>query len=197
MSTINSKSLQRNTVLVLIILAVIALRTWFAGDSDNLAPFANFSPLGAMALFGGAYLIGWRGFAFPILAIWVSDILLNRFFFYGEWVLFYEGAFWTYGAFALMVLVGRFILQNVTVSKFLFSAVTVVLIHWIVTDFGVWMQGTLYPKTAAGFWASLVAAIPFERNFLIGTLAYGAVLFGAFEWLKNRHPVLRREVAAA
>jgi hypothetical protein len=39
--------------------------------------------------------------------------------------------------------------------------------------------------------ACLVAAIPFELNFLAGTVVYSAILFGAFEWMKKRYSALQ------
>jgi hypothetical protein len=49
----------------------------------------------------------------------------------------------------------------------------------------------MYPKTWAGYYTSLIAAIPYERNFIIGTLLYSGVLFGLFEWMKQRYTALQ------
>jgi len=182
----------KDWILFLFILSVAMLRVWLSGsDSETISPFSNFTPIGAMALFGGAYFSRARAFIFPLLTLWLSDILLNRFVFYGEWRFFYEGFYWTYGAFALMVLTGEVLLKKVNVKNVLVSSLIVVFIHWIVTDLGVWLEGTMYPKTLYGYWLCLVAAIPFERNFLIGTLLYSGIMFGAVEWLKTRYATLR------
>ena len=71
------------------------------------------------------------------------------------------------------------------------STLVIVFIHWIVTDFGVWFKNPAYTQDVAGFWACLEKAIPFEIRFLEGTLIYGALLFGAFEVLKSKYPVLK------
>ena len=81
--------------------------------------------------------------------------------------------------------------KNVSVKNILLAAVTITFIHWIVSDMGVWLASSRYPKTPAGFWACLTAAIPFERNFLLGTLVYSAIMFGSFEWMKAKYPSLR------
>jgi len=161
--------------------------------NDVMGPLSNFSPIGAMALFGGAYFAKSKAFAFPLLALWLGDILLNRFVYFGEWVIFYEGFYWIYGAFALMVLVGTWLLKQVTIPNFLLSTLVITLIHWIVTDLGVWLGGTMYPMTWAGWWACLVAAIPFEINFFLGTLIYGTVMFGLFEWFEFKFPILKTQ----
>ncbi|MDN5204116.1 hypothetical protein QQ008_22175 [Fulvivirgaceae bacterium BMA10] len=159
----------------------------------HIPTLSNFSPIGAMALFGGAYFSRERAFIFPLLTLWLSDIVLNKLVFYGEWRLFYEGFYWVYGAFALMVLVGKLILQHkTTIKNFAVATITIVMIHWIITDIQPWLSGTLYPKTLAGYGACLIAALPYERNFLIGTLIYGAIMFGVFEWMQFKIPALRR-----
>ncbi|HHP7241738.1 MAG TPA: DUF6580 family putative transport protein [Cyclobacteriaceae bacterium] len=180
----------RFLILFGLILLMAILRVVFTFDKD-LSPLSNFTPIGAMALFGGAYFTRGKAFAFPLITLLVSDIILNRFIYFGEWKLFYESFIWTYLAFALMVVVGQWLLKKVNVKNFLLSSLIIVFIHWIVTDFGVWMIGTMYPMTLTGYWACLVAAIPFERNFLAGTLIYGGVLFTAFEWMQAKIPSLR------
>jgi len=180
----------RFLILFGLILLMAILRVVFTFDKD-LSPLSNFTPIGAMALFGGAYFTRGKAFAFPLITLLVSDIILNRFVYFGEWKLFYESFIWTYLAFALMVVVGQWLLKKVNVKNFLLSSLIIVFIHWIVTDFGVWMIGTMYPMNLTGYWACLVAAIPFERNFLAGTLIYGGVLFTAFEWMQAKVPSLR------
>jgi hypothetical protein len=146
-----------------------------------------------MALFGGAYFSGkGKAFGFPLLTLFISDLFLS-FTLFNELRsgLLYGGWYWTYGAFALMTLSGRWIIKKATVPSVLLAAIVAVLIHWIVSDFGVWLDGNLYPKTAYGFLECLIAAIPYEWNLLAGTVIYGAILFGGFEVLKNRYTVLR------
>lgn len=180
----------RSLVLFLFVLITGAWR-FFISSSGEVSILSNFSPLGAMALFGGVYFKNWKGFAFPLLTIWVSDIFMNRYVFFGEWKFFYDGFIWVYGAFALMVLVGKWLNPNRSVMRFLSSSLLIVFIHWIVTDIGVWLGSSVYPQTLAGFWACLVAAIPFEFRFLAGTLIYGVVLFGSFEWVSHKFPSLQ------
>lgn len=178
-------------ILLLFIFIIAGLRILLSTD-PAFAPLANLSAVGAMALFGGAYLRSWKAFAFPLLALFISDLFISRFAYWGgNWTFLYEGAGFVYGAIALMVLVGYFLLSQKTVGRFLLSSLAIVGIHWIVTDLGVWLGSSMYPQTLSGFWACLLAAIPFERNFLLGTLVYGGVMFGAFEWMKLRYPQLQ------
>ena len=61
---------------------------------------------------------------------------------------------------------------------------------FIVTNFGVWALGSLYPKTMEGLITCYLAAVPFFRNTLIGDAFYTAVLFGGFALAERRFSVL-------
>jgi hypothetical protein len=181
----------RTLILLLMILAITAFRLLVTFNSDELK-FANFSSIGAVALFGGAYFKDHvKAFAFPLLSLLISDFVLYTTIYkqYVDMLLVQE--LWTYVAIALMVLVGRVLLEKVTVANLLLSTLAIVFIHWIVSDFGSWYHNPLFTQDLAGFWACLVKAIPFEIRFLEGTVIYGALLFGAFEILKAKYPVLK------
>jgi hypothetical protein len=178
----------RTMALSLLVLLMAAVRVVFSLGLQH-SPMSNFSTIEAMALFGGAYFNNWtKSFLFPLLTLWLSDLLLNRFLYYHEWRWFFEGFYWTYGAFALMVITGNLIIKKVNLIRILSASLIVVLIHWIITDLGVWMGGTMYPKTLSGWWACLVVAIPFEINVFAATLLYNALFFGLFQWMIRRYP---------
>ena len=180
------------TVLLLFVTATAALRVIFNFNYD-ISPVANFSPLGAMALFGGTYFNKkWKAFTLPLAMLFLSDLILHQTVFkaYGNGLL-YQGWYWVYGAFVLMTFVGRK-MKKVTINAFLLSVITCVLIHWIVTDLGVWIGSKIYAQNISGFVSCLANAIPFEWRFLAGTLIYGIILFGLFEWMKRKYIILRR-----
>jgi hypothetical protein len=181
----------RTVALLLMIAAVAALRL-ATSFSPELSPIAVFTPLGAMALFGGAYFNGyWKPFAFPLLTLFASDLILSFTVFSSmRSGLLYAGWYWTYGAFALMTVAGKFIIKDATVKNIAIAGITAVLIHWLVSDIG----GCLQEKNTSGIFTvyiqRLITAIPYELRFLASTLIYSAVLFGSFEWLQKRYPVL-------
>lgn len=161
-----------------------------SGDSSGLA---NFSPLGAMALFGGAYFDRkWKAFSFPLGMLFLSDLVLHLTVFQNMGPgLLYGGWYWVYGSFALMVVAGRNMLRKRSFTRFLLSVVVCVLIHWIGTDTGVWIGSRLYTQDIPGYLSCLRNAIPFEWRFISGTMVYGLVLFGSFEWMQGRYRVLQ------
>lgn len=176
----------RTWVILLIIIGFAALRGL---SPDRFGDLANFTPVGAIALFGGVYFKNhWQAFLLPLLVLLVSDAVINYGYF-GEFTLLYEGVSWVYLSFALIVLLGRTI-KNVKPGSVLLGALGSVLIHWIVTDFGVWLNNPAFEQNIAGFLNCLVLAIPFEKNFLAGTLLYSALMFGGFELVKSYIPKL-------
>ncbi len=168
----------RAGLLVLMILSAGAWRLLVSNGSTSLA---NFTPIGAMALFGGCYFAEkWKAFLVPIMTLWLSDLFLNYFVYYHEIRFFYDGFLWTYGSFALMVMMGTYI-KKVNVKSVLFAGISAALLHWIISDFGVWMVGHLYPHTFQGLVTCYVFAIPYLTNMIIGNIAFGGIMFGAFE----------------
>jgi hypothetical protein len=186
----------RNAVLFAFMVVVALMRIFLSAEAP-MNPIATFTPLGAMALFGGTYFNNrMKSVLFPVLTLWMSDIILNRFVYYNEWRFFYEGFYWTYISYALMAVAAKFMIRKVTVANIIWASLAATLIHWIGTSPGCFMiENSMYPKTVAGYFTSLVAAIPYEKNFLIGSLAYSGVLFGGFEWLQRRYTALRPQPA--
>jgi len=131
----------------------------------------NFTPIGAMALFSGAYF-GRRllAFAAPIGAMVVSDAVLG----------FYSGFWVTYLAIGLVVLIGWLALSRVSPLRVGVAAVASSVTFFLVSNFGTWALSSMYPHTSAGLAACYVAAIPFFQNTLAGDLFYATMLFGGF-----------------
>ena len=178
----------RNSFLILVIVAAAATRFVNLGSFSS---WTNFTPIGAMAMFGGAYFSDKiKAYAVPLLTLFASDLLLNYIYFQ-KLTFFYDGVFWVYMSFLLMVFVGTF-LKKINVVNVVLASVAAVFIHWIVSDIGVvLMAGSMYPKTFTGYLAALTAAVPFERNLLVSNLVYSFFMFGAFELAKMKFPALK------
>lgn len=174
-----------HSVLLLIFITAIAAVRVIINFDTQISPLANFSPVGAMALFGSAYFNKrWKAFSFPLLMLFLSDFILQQTVFkaYGNGIL-YGGWYWVYGAFALMTIAGRWLLKKITIKNFILSVFVCVFIHWIVSDIGVWYGSRIFLQNLAGYISCLAVAIPYELRFLTGTLVYGIILFGSFEGL--------------
>ncbi len=187
----------RLSLLLLFITVTAALRVF--GATNASGALSNFTPIGAMALFGGTYFTTkWKGYFFPLLALFVSDLVMMKIFYPNlSNGLLYDSWYWTYIAFASMVLIGSFI-KKVSAKTVVIGALIAALSHWIITDFGVWLggctditTGQLYTRDINGLVKCYALAIPYLKNMLIGNLVYGAVLYGGFEYLQIRYPSLK------
>jgi hypothetical protein len=177
----------RNWILFFIIIAAAATRFIYL---DGQSTWSNFTPVGAIALFGGTYFTSRiKAYMVPLITLFVSDLFIT-YAYTGEWTLFYGGFAWVYICFAIMVFIGSLI-KKVNVGSVFLASTAGVFIHWIVTDIEPWLSGTMYNKDITGYYQSLVAAIPFERNLLLGNLIFGAVLYGGFELAKSKFSVLK------
>ncbi len=142
----------------------------------------NFTPIGAMALFGGAYFARRAlAFAAPRVALLLSDAIIG----------FHTGMPFVYAGVALIVLIGWAVRARMTPFRIATAAVISSVLFFTVTNFGVWLSSGMYPQTLSGLAACYVAAIPFFQNTLAGDLAYTALLFGGFALLERRVPLLR------
>jgi len=170
----------------------------FAAALSRLLPHPpNFSPIEAVALFGGAYFIN-RGWALlvPLLAMFVSDLALGLVNGGIYWSWFASaGSLLIYACIALSTLLGFGLRGKVSGGRVLGYSLAGSVLFFLVTNFGTWLGGALYPQTGAGLAAAYVAGIPFFQWTVAGTLFYSALLFGGFELLRNRHPALRTQTA--
>jgi hypothetical protein len=176
----------RISVIVALIL-IVAL--------SRLTPIYNFSPLGALGLFGAAYFKRkWQVFLIPIAAIWISDVLVNNVLYssyYSSFTWVYDGFYWQYGSYLLIALVGLFIFKKVNATRVLAGALSATVLFFFVSNFGSWASSPLYPKSFAGLMSAFAAGIPFIKGTLLGNLIYSGVLFGSFALLQRKFPVLR------
>ena len=135
-------------VLILIIFGII---------SRVIPHPPNFSPLTAIALFGGLNFNNKKiAFVIPLLILIISDFFLG----------FSSINIIVYISFILVVFIGTRIkkisLQNILLSSFIF---------FLVSNFGVWIIG--YPITLDGLILCYTMAIPFFGYSIAGDIFFG------------------------
>jgi hypothetical protein len=155
----------------------------------------NFTPIGAMALFGAAYFSRQAlTLAVPFIALFVSDLVLNNVIYrqyYPEFTLI--TSWWIYAAFGLVMLAGWLLLrQNVSPTRVVAASLTASAIFFLVTNFSVWAESAMYPKTPAGLMACYTAGLPFLKNTVLGDLFFSAALFGVYEWAARRQVAVQK-----
>ena len=173
---------------------VLALVVLTAAMSRLLPHPPNVTPVGAMAIFGGAYFTSrWQSVLMPLAALWLSDLVLNNVIykaFFPTFTVFYEGAAWIYGAFALVAVLGIVFLKKIKTINVVAVSLVASVLFFLITNFGVWASGTMYPKTGVGLVACYTAGLPYLLNTLGGDLLWCSILFGGFEWAKKQFPSL-------
>ena len=153
-------------ILIIIVLAAVT----------RLIPHPpNFTPLIAMGLFGGAYLQS-RSLAvlIPIGAMFLSDLFLG----------FHGTVYFVYGSFLLVTILGMILIKKITIINCTVAALSSSFLFFLITNLGVWLTSSYYPKNIQGILSCYTMALPFFGNTLVGTLLYSSVMFGGYELLK-------------
>ena len=169
-----------NRTLVWVAIALVVF-----GITMRLLPHpANLAPIGAIALFGGAVLPRKLGWWLPLAIMILSDML-----FLGM----YNGILFTWAGFLLVSLFGVTLRGQSNWIRVPLGALGAAILFFAVSNFGVWLQGQMYAHTWAGLVQCYQMALPFFRNTLVGDLAYGLLLFGAYAlgsrlYIRQTHP---------
>jgi len=134
----------------------------------------GFSPLGASLLFFGSRMSR-KHYAGPLALLILADIYLTTQK-YGHSVTWEEGIIWAWylGAFFL----GSLLKDRVKPLYVGGAALGSALSFFLISNFGVWLAGYLYPRTLSGLATCYVAAIPFFGRGLASDLLFSAIFFG-------------------
>lgn len=170
----NALSPRSGVLIAMIVFAVTTrLVIFFA---PGVLPY-NFTPVEAIALFGGAYFADRRlAFIAPLAAMFLADLIIGL----------HDLIPVIYGCIALTALLGGNLRGRVRALPVAGYAFASAVMFYLVTNFFVWLTGNMYPHDGGGLIACYVAAIPFFSGTLAGTLLWSALLFGGFELMKQR-----------
>jgi hypothetical protein len=183
--------LTKNLLLVFIALIVVAAlyrvipgRPW------------GFAPHIAMALFGGAVIKDRKwAFALPIFSLFISDLLYQVLYTNGliDMPGFYQGQWANYLWFFAITCLG-FLMRKVTVGNVISFSFLAPTVYFLLSNFSVWVGGGGWqrPKTFEGLMMCYADGLPFYRGGLMGTLVFGAVLFGVYFFLQRRELAQQR-----
>ena len=123
-----------------------------------------------MSLFGGA-IMGWRTALWMPLAIMIpSDLIIGL----------HPLIAYTWGGFVLVALFGMLLHDQRNRIRIPLGAVGCSLLFYVVSNFGVWLQGQLYPATWHGLIECYTLALPFLRTSFLADMTFSVVLFGLY-----------------
>ncbi len=150
---------------------MLALSLIVVGMLLRLVPHApNFTPVAAIALFGGAYLKRKYALLVPLLLMIASDLVIGL----------HDVVFFTWGSFILITLLGIQLKKQRSILRTAVMSLVSSILFYLVTNFGVWLMGW-YPLTFNGLITSYVMGLPFLRDFTLATVIYAAIFFGSYE----------------
>lgn len=176
----------------------------------------NFTPLGALGLFGGARLRLWQALTLPVAVMVVTDLAL--------WGILGWAPFnpFVYGSFLVNVLIGRLLTQSGAPGRIAVCTLAASIQFFLLTNFGVWLGSRVDPATIAGaaahettmvdspyayplvryasnpqglaacYWLAIAFSRPeappfgFFGNLLAGDLFFTALLFATHAWVSRR-----------
>lgn len=133
----------------------------------------NFAPIAALSIFGGAILPRRYALTLPLVAMIISDLIIGL----------HGLIIFTWGSFAFIAFgANRYLAKKLTFINVVSASVVASVFFYATTNFGVWLEGFLYPRTLDGLVDAYTMALPFFRNTLIGDLVYSGAFFGLY-WL--------------
>jgi len=182
---INQNTISRYSAVISIIAAGALFRF--------IPHWPNFTPVAAIALFGGAYMgRKYLAFVIPFAAMFLSDLVLG---FHA-----YMGA--VYLAFGLTVAIGFLLRGRTSIRNVAMASIGSSVLFYLITNFSAWLASPFYPDTFAGLMESYAAGLVFFNNGSLGisfflnevsgTLFYSGIFFGAFAFVRQRIPALAR-----
>ena len=136
---------------------------------------ANFAPVAAIAIFGGAVLPRKYALWVPLGAMMLSDAVIG----------FHSLIPVTWGCYGLIALASSVWMRKPALGRGAVLTLSSSIFFFAVTNFAVWARSGMYVHTLNGLATCYAMALPFFRNTVLSDAIYTAALFGALA-LANR-----------
>jgi hypothetical protein len=173
----------------LLIVAAVAYRivTGLAITSGTTW-LSNFAPMAAIALCAAAYFPTKYKFTVPMIALLISDVVLNAhygFSFFSPFVLSH------YIGFALVGLLGWLLRGRASIKTILPASIAASVIFYVVTNVVSWLFDPGYAKSFAGLIQALTVGLSqysstpswmFFRNSVVSDLLFTGLFILCFHW---------------
>jgi len=186
---------------LLLIVAAVAYRivTGLAIISGSTA-LSNFAPLAAIALCAAAYFPGKFKFTVPMIALLISDVVLNLSYGYS---LLSPFVLSHYLGFALVGALGWLLRNRASLKTLLPASIAASVVFYVVTCAVSWVFDPGYVKNFAGLIQALSVGLPqysatpswmFFRNSVVSDLLFTGLFILCMQW--GRSPVPARASSA-
>src|SRR3989344_45700 len=135
----------------------------------------NFSPVASIILFALAKQNGKKFLFWPLLALFISDLILG---FYA-WPIMLS----VYGSLALNGLIGGWLKKQINFLNIINASLLSALLFFLITNWAVWATGDWYSHDWSGLIYCYTLAVPFFKNTLASNLLYTPLLFYGYQAL--------------
>ena len=162
-------------------LAIISGTTWLS----------NFAPMAAIALCGAVYFRGHYKFTVPLVALLISDLVLNLRY---EAPLLDPLILCRYFALSLVGMVGLFVAKHPSLNRLLVGSLAGSVVFYIVTNVFSWLTDPGYAKDLAGMLQALTVGLPqhsatptwmFFRNSVVSDLFFTVLFFFCMKFARS------------
>jgi len=186
---------------IILIIALVAI-----GVLGRLIPHPpNFTPIIAIALLAShLFKNKWIIILPSLMAMWISDLIINNYLYGGyhdSLVIFSPSFLWVYAPIICIALLGTVLIKKVKISNIALSSISGSLIFFLVSNFGVWISGTIsidgvltpmFSKSLSGLITCYTVALPYFGNQLVGDLLYSATLFSSYSFALSKKAMLKK-----
>jgi len=167
----------------------------FIGSISRIIPHApNFTPIGAICLFGASHFTKkFYAFFVPLIIIFLSDLFINNIFYSPtSFIIFYNGVEWQYLSYILIITFSIYFLKpKISFFKIGVTSISSSLIFFIISNFGVWISSGIYPLNLIGFILCYFNALPFYFNIFLSFSLYSYILIGSFYLFQKRFKIIK------
>lgn len=143
----------------------------------------DVTPITSLCLFAPTFFSKKISFLIMMLILLLSDFCLHLLFQYptfGSWTVF------TYSGWFAVVWFGFLFANNPTAFRGFYFTCTASFIFWLWTNLGTFFTTHLYIHNLNGFLQCYIAALPFLRNSVMGSIAWSSLLMIFIFYHKNR-----------
>lgn len=151
-----------------------------------LPHWPNFTPIAAIALFGGACFSDKRlAYLIPMVIMILSDAAME--FINGTG--FHNTLIYVYIGFILTTTIGVMAAKKINVQRIAVSSLLSSILFFVITNFGVWVTD-VSAIGLTGLIETYILGIPFFGYTVLGDIFYNAILFGALYYAQIKYPQL-------
>jgi hypothetical protein len=160
------------TLFFFVVVALLALM------SRWLPHPPNFTAVSGFFFVCGVLASRQKWFAYAaFLPLVISDLALGG----------YPGILFVYAAHLGVLLFGWLLAKGPRkVLPFAVYSFSAAFVFFVISNFGVWWSGGIYPRTSAGLVECFVMALPFFHQTVLAQLVFGAIFVYGFYWFEAR-----------